>query len=985
MRRLFFLTLLLLSTVTLAEPPQDWSTLTREAYKLHKAGQGEQAVLLAEQAIQLAGETGDPLAVGTAKNTLGLIYLEREDYYQAEKRFQVSAAAFEADPRMGPEHEFTAHIYKNLALCLDKLGRYKEAEEFFRKALHNYQLLDQNRYHPDTLDIVKGLADCLLGQARYKEARELYEEVVEKSEADSLAVHQSRQGLADILTTLGRFKEAEALLLPVLTYYEDTESPSVQSFDRLAIVLGALGAVRLEQGDFKAAEANYKRAVDLKRRTSPNLPSLAAALNNLALLYTQIGDLQRAEPLYEEALSIHRKALGEVHPRTSTSLNNLALLLSEKKEYERAEEMLQQALKIERELRDGNHPSVARALSNLGSLYLKTRRPKEALPLYKSAVDILQPLGGPDYATALSNLGSVYHELGRLEEAGESFRAALSIAGPDAAFTFHNNLAYLLIDQGRPEEALKHAEQAANVLFGRLKNVFSFTSERQRLDFKRTLQPYGLLVTLDRPRQTFQAALRFKGAVLDSIVEDRRLALAARDPELQALLDSVEFGKRELLQLELENGVPERQAALRKSVEDSEATLARKLASFEQQRTLFKVTPEQVQRALPPETVLVEFLYHGYYLGENRSERRYSALVVPPSGDIKLVPLGTEDEVNEKVGNYRNQVLGLRSPTRASRVVLADNQAGQDPAALSELNRLIWEPVEKVLPPSTNSLLLSPDGELNFVSFATLLDSEQRFLTEKYSLSYLSSGRDLVMRVEPSEGKDVRLFGNPDYGEHKAGVEGVFLSPLPGTEKECRTLQGVFQEQQPVMVLGPEALESAVRDLVSPGVLHIATHGLFLSEALGPRNPMSRSGLAFTGAQVTLDDWVVGAASDPEKDGFLTAEEVGQMELAETRLVVLSACDTGLGASENGEGVLGLRRGFVKSGAQNLLFTLWPIDDEETARFMVDFYRLQENQTPREALNQTQKEWLVRLKESDGPIRAARLAGPFVLSTVGVP
>jgi CHAT domain-containing protein/Flp pilus assembly protein TadD len=984
--RLLVLLLFFFSTPALAETPA-WLTLTKEAYRLHQAGEPEQAITIGEKSIEFATQIGDPLAVATATNTLGLIYLELEDFFNADKRFEISAGLYEGDPRMGPDAENTAKAYKNWALSLQQLGRNEEAESRFRNSLRIYEQFDANRHHPFTLDIVKGLANTLVSQARYQEARELYQEVVEKSEKDSLAAQQASQGLANIMSTLGKYDEAEATLLPIVTYYQDTDTPSTQSYERLAEVLGTLGGVKGEQGDFRTAEEHFKRALRLKRRTSPNRPSLAWAMTDLALLYSEIGDLQKAEPLLREALAIHENTMGAEHPLTSTSLNNLALLLLDKGEYERAEELLNRSLEIDRQVYHDKHPRVGRALLNLGALHLSAEKPEEALPLLEQAADLFKVKGGPDYATALTNLGSAYHYLEKLEQAEQAFQTVLEIGAPDEVLTAHNNLAYLLIDRGQPKSALVHAQTASEVLFKRLQNVFSFTSERQRLDFKRKLIPYGLLVTLDSPHDTFQTALRFKGAVLDSIIEDKRLARAAQDPKLQEILDAVEVNKRELMQLELENAETERATSLREAVEDGEATLARELAGFTEKRTLYTVTPKQVQEKLPSDTVLVEFLHHGYYLGKSDSEKRYSALVVPPEGEIRLVPLGTAEEITKRIGDYREQVLGARSATRASRVLLKTSQAGKDPAALSALYDLIWKPIEEAIPPGVNSILLSPDGELNFVSFATLLDSKGDFLAERYEISYLSSGRDLITSREKSDSDTsvVSLFGNPEYGEHDPEVKGVVLSPLPGTETECLTLKGVLKKRTPALDMGQDAKESTVRTVSAPHILHIATHGLFLSEELGPRNPMSRSGLAFAGAQTTLDDWALGHAPEPDQDGLLTAEEVGGMDLSSTELVVLSACDTGLGATENGEGVLGLRRGFVKSGAHNLMFTLWPIDDAETARFMVDFYGRLGSDSPRQALSQTQREWLVRLKESEGAVTAARLAGPFVLSSVGSP
>src|SRR5246500_4481380 len=150
------------------------------------------------------------------------------------------------------------------------------------------------------------------------------------------------------------------------------------------------------------------------------------------------------------------------------------------------------------------------------------------------------------------------------------------------------------------------------------------------------------------------------------------------------------------------------------------------------------------------------------------------------------------------------------------------------------------------------------------------------------------------------------------------------------------------------------------------------------------KNPMHRSGLALAGAQTTIEAWKRGEAPPIEEDGILTAEDVSTLDLKGTWLVTLSACDTGSGEARAGEGVLGLRRGFVQAGAQNLLMTLWPISDEITVQIMLDFYDAAfKTGNASRALADTQRNWLVKLRKERGLQNAVRLAGPFIMSSQG--
>jgi CHAT domain-containing protein len=204
---------------------------------------------------------------------------------------------------------------------------------------------------------------------------------------------------------------------------------------------------------------------------------------------------------------------------------------------------------------------------------------------------------------------------------------------------------------------------------------------------------------------------------------------------------------------------------------------------------------------------------------------------------------------------------------------------------------------------------------------------------------------------------------------------------------------------------GKSATKEALLKVRSPYLLHLATHGFFAKEdptqtepgaSLNDRrgvtkskffkNPMHRSGLALAGAQATLKEWKKGEAPLVENDGIVTAEDVSTLDLKGTWLVTLSACDTGSGEARAGEGVMGLRRGFIQAGAQNLLLTLWPISDEVTMQIMSDFYEAaHKTGNAPEALAEVQRNWLLKLRTEKGLAQAVNLAGPFIMSSQGKP
>jgi CHAT domain-containing protein len=261
-------------------------------------------------------------------------------------------------------------------------------------------------------------------------------------------------------------------------------------------------------------------------------------------------------------------------------------------------------------------------------------------------------------------------------------------------------------------------------------------------------------------------------------------------------------------------------------------------------------------------------------------------------------------------------------------------------------------------------LLLSPDGDLNLVPFEALVDGQGRYLIEQYAISYLTSGRDLLRLQVPRPSRSNPLIvADPLFGEPPAESGGesirkppeprltrgsgtvgdelsaMYFAPIAGTAAEARAIKTLFPEA--TLLTGPLATKAALQRVNAPRMLHIASHGFFLQDAarttaqapgatIDVENPLLRSGLALAGANLTR-------ASHGD-EGVLTALEAARLNLWGTKLVTLSACDTGVGEVRNGEGVYGLRRAIVLAGAETLVMSLWPVSDYLTRETMAAYY-----------------------------------------------
>ena len=269
---------------------------------------------------------------------------------------------------------------------------------------------------------------------------------------------------------------------------------------------------------------------------------------------------------------------------------------------------------------------------------------------------------------------------------------------------------------------------------------------------------------------------------------------------------------------------------------------------------------------------------------------------------------------------------------------------------------------------SAQQLLLSPDGALNLLPFGVLQDAKGRLLAEQYELTYLTSGRDLLRPVTPGgPSHPALLLADPDFGpleappgeaavEQRRSVDfnrgALRFGPLAGTAQEAQVLRSLLKLNESQVLTQGRATETALKKVHGPKILHLATHGFFLTDlpedlnsssrgaGLEPtqrpsapqrENPLLRSGLALAGANQLR--------SGPDDDGILTALEVASLDLQGTELAVLSACETGVGDVHTGEGVYGLRRALVLAGVRTQVASLWKVDDAATTEFMVAYYR----------------------------------------------
>ncbi|MDP7038537.1 MAG: CHAT domain-containing protein, partial [Myxococcota bacterium] len=430
-----------------------------------------------------------------------------------------------------------------------------------------------------------------------------------------------------------------------------------------------------------------------------------------------------------------------------------------------------------------------------------------------------------------------------------------------------------------------------------------------------------------------------------------------------------------------------------------EGKLSRLSKAFAQTQKNKQADAVMVARALPQDAVLIDLarVVMADFKNFKRASPHYIAFIVHAGRgeDVAMVDLGNADAIDKMVSLFRQE--------------LASHSANYAETARALYAQLV-KPLKEALG-NARQLFISPDGPLNLIPFEALQTPDGRFLLEDYRLSYLTAGRDVLRFGKPRHKKNkALLMGDPNFAMgHKQKVvtlaqlavqnhsenmqtrsfemDKLHFKRLAGTLEEIKEIQALLGPEHASLYSGDRALEEVLWQHENPHIVHLATHGFFLKDqdlsALPPgpqqrgfikitrpkkrrpgririENPMLRSGLALAGAN--------HKAEENAGDGLLTAEEVVGLSLDETELVVLSACETGLGKVTVGEGVFGLRRAFIEAGVASLVMSLWQVPDKETRELMTAFYkRLLHDKLPRaEALRQAILEQIQRVKDRYG-------------------
>jgi CHAT domain-containing protein/Tfp pilus assembly protein PilF len=913
-------------------------------------------------ALQEAALGDDHPDVAQALNALARLYKRHALYGRAEPLYQRALALREA--ALGHHHPDVARTLNDLAFLYQDQGLYGRAEPLYQRALA-LQEAALGKDHPDVASSLFSFASLYVYQGLYDRAEPLLQRALALREA-ALGHHhadvaRTLGALAFLYAQQGLYGRAEPLYQRALVLMEAAlghHHPGVAS------LLNNLARLYAQQGLYGQAEPLFQRALALREAAlGNNNPSFAGSLNNLAHLYAQQGLYDRAEPLFQRALTIMETLFGKSHPDVAVAISDLAGLYLAQGLYDRAEPLLQRALAAHEAYPGSNYPDVALTLGALAELYLAQGSYARAEPLFQRALSILEATHGGNHPWVARTL----HHLARLRLAQGRLAEALPL------FT----RSFALSEQRLRQEALGFSESRLSSFLHHLR------ADEQVLYALLRAHPEDARVR----HLALSAALLLKGRSVEEAAHISRTLYRRLGPEDRGTFERLRGLRTQLATLSLAHpgsSTPEAHSRRLQQLADEgdalEADLARRSAPL---RALTALPPpadivERVAASLPQDSALVELIAYRYSplvpqpgtpSAKPPAPLRYLALVLFPDASTRAVDLGPAEPIDRAASRLRN--------------ALANREAAFH-ATARDVHALVFQPLLPLLG-TTRRLLLSPDGQLGFVPFAALHDG-QRFLLDSFDFVYLTSGRELLPRpqdITPSSA--VFVLADPDFtaspraapsassppatrSEPSASLERFFSRvraslpssawvPLPGTRQEGESIQRLLPQAR--LFLGPEATKERLLHLPTPGILHVATHGFFLEDAPTPegaravghfgalgdspqvpglQEPLLRSGLALAGARAPVPE--ASTSSEPRPDAALvTALELAGLDLWGTQLVVLSACDTGRGEVQLGQGVSGLRRSLVVAGAETVVMSLWKVNDDSTRVLMDMYYR----------------------------------------------
>ncbi|WNB17487.1 CHAT domain-containing tetratricopeptide repeat protein [Marivirga arenosa] len=786
-----------------------------------------------------------------------------------------------------------------------------------------------------------------MAEANLKIAKLKYEQLSATSEPNYL----KSIGLLGLLyDDMGRYNKAEEFTLTALDGWEEIQGK--ESVGYLA-ELNNYAVLLMNLGNYLEAESiiqklGGKLKTDLENEKLP----YAIFLNNHAILNQYMGRKDKALDLMEQCVEIAKESLTDKNSTYLQFLTNKAILEQENGDLESAENTFQNVLDLQEsrfKLNAKNDPDYAHMKSNIAALYVEKGELDKAEEALILALEIYKDELGAEHLTTAgtqADLGNLYRYLGELDKAEPLLQSALYTRERNLSKTHpkviksQEDMALWFWAKGQIKQANNYFGKVMDTSLEFVKDYFPALSEAEKTKYWEQLKPrffryynYALENYYEYPElldNLIKYRLATKGILLTASTALRNSIYNQNDPELEKLYEQWLDQKQQLTNAyTLSDEEIDEQSinidSLQNVANQTEKELSLKSDAFstvyKDRNTDYKTILERLENG----QVLVEVIQYPIFDKKLTSNNAYAYIIFKKDERPEILVNEDGDLLENRYYAYYNNVI---------------NQKMEDQYSFAQY----WELVNKETS-DANRIYISPDGIYNQINMNTLKQNNGRYLIQDYDIRYIGHPNDIL--VEKSTGKTKStafLMGDPDFNS-------ASIAQLPGTRQEIENISKYLSNQMKMeKYLNKEANESNLKKVKSPKYLHLASHGYFLQDEKASnnlfgvqlqyirQNPLLRSGLILSG--IGNDENSEASQSFNQSDnGFFSAYEAINLNLNNTEMVVLSACETGKGDVKAGEGVYGLQRAFIVAGAQSLVMSLWKVDDAATQKLMSSFYK----------------------------------------------
>lgn len=1001
---LFFVALLQIANAQITDTMRvikQIDSLNQEVFKLSFKNKNKEALELSLHVESLAAsQLGKESAIYARARFYHSVVLSNSNQRLEAEQLLLEVKDLQARI-VGEEHpDFATTVYQ-LGCNYYYRSNYPEALRYMEQSYHiRYKVLGKN--HRDYGESIYFLAFLLRKMGDVESAEPLVHEYVDFCKVYFGPTHfnygRSLGDLALLFNDKAEYRKAELTYLEAIRVMSEAGGGNEGSY---GMTLNYLGNVYRTTGQFEKAEPKYLEALAHQRKVRDQARKIAITLANLASIYDLMGNFKEAERYGLEAVKIYEQNIGTESPNYHIALSALSQIYLHQEDYAKAEEYGLKTLDIQARLTGKEHTDYALSLLRLGSVYEKQGKLELALNAALECNHIHENNKTQEHTflgTVQLFLATLYDLQGQLNSAESAARNAQQYyqnsIGKDNTYYISaiRKLAKINWSKGDLKSAFDLMEESSLLDRMQLQKATGHLSERELTGYTEKFLE-GLhselsfaLIQKDIVGTCYDDILFQKGFLLNNLSRlnnliERSEESASKFASLKALRHRLaaaytkpltDRDTLQILTLEGKANVLEKEI-IREKVGYAEATS--------------QVSWTEVKQRLQVHEAALEFVQFRFFNPNPTDSILYAALILLKNAPHPLlIPLFEE-----------KQLAPLIKGASGGSNFLKINALYEQP----ELYNLIWKPLEPALQGIT-TLYTSPSGLLHRINLAAIRSPNGKTVGETKQLVLMGSTRQLV---QPQSSKDpysataylaggIRYHSDSiaiGYALREAGTRGInntyslpfYIDSIEARAGDLRYLPATASEVQEIgqrlknarfevrTDTGFYATEESFRQLgaseTSPILLHLATHGFFFPDPVKSKNssttgsvfklsdhPMIRSGLIMAGAQ---NAWQGKKTPANQEDGILTAYEISQMNLSNTQLVVLSACETGLGDIAGNEGVYGLQRAFKIAGARYLIMSLWKVDDQSTKAFMTTFYQewLDQKRSIPDAFRQTQQ------------------------------